>query len=50
MFRKCYLCYGYRSDFSLQINISEGVRVKTPARGFDGILPNISLPMPNDEY
>ena len=25
-------------------------KLKPPAREFDGILPNISLPMPNDEY
>ena len=50
MFRKCYLCYGYRSDFELQINNSGSVSVKPPARVFDDILPNISLPMPNDEY
>ena len=50
MFRKCFLCYGYRSDFELQMNNSEAVSVKPPAREFDGILPNISLPMTNDEY
>ena len=50
MFRKYFLCYGYRSDFELQINNSEAVSVKPPAREFDGILPNISLPMTNDEY
>ena len=25
-------------------------KFKPPAREFDGILPNISLPMPDDEY
>ena len=45
------LCYGYRSELLIPvINNSEAVRVKPPAREFDGILPNISLPMPDDEY
>ena len=34
----------------LQTNNSEAVSVKPPAREFDRILPNISLPMPDDEY
>ena len=50
MFRKCFLCYGYRSVFELQINNCEAVSVKPAAGEFDGILPNISMPMPNDEY
>ena len=49
MFRKCFLCYGYRSDF-LITNKQLWSCVKPAAREFDGILPNISMPLPNDEY